>query len=372
MEKQVIGTRQFAILVLFFIIGDMLWFLPSFMVEAVEQDAWISALIGVPVGMLAAWFLFHFANQFPNMSLVEINWTVLGKWLGSALTIIYLLSFFTVSVVQIRQVSDFITSQMMTETPLRAINMLMTIIVMIGVWSGLQTFARTGEIFIMLFAFMFLLLIILLMPQIKVDNILPMMRHSFSSFAQGVVYFVSYSFLEMYVFLMIFPYVKRSSHLFRDYMLSALLGGVAIFLIVTTSLLVLGPFLSRFHLFATYILAKKISIGGFLDRLEAILVVNFILSTYFKATLFAYGFVMGITRLLKLKDYRILIVPVGFMIFGYSYIVYPNLVVLNNVTPAWSLWDMTHNPIILLLIYIIHKLRSTNRNRHKSESSEEA
>lgn len=95
MEKQIVGTRQFAVLVLFFIIGDMLWFLPSFMVNAAEQDAWISALIGLPIGLLAAWFLFHFADQFPGMSLVEINWKVLGKWLGSVLTILYLIAFFS-------------------------------------------------------------------------------------------------------------------------------------------------------------------------------------------------------------------------------------------------------------------------------------
>lgn len=247
---------------------------------------------------------------------------------------------------------------MMTETPLRAISMLMTIIVMLGVWSGIETFARTGEIFILLFVFMFLLLIVMLLPQAKVENLLPMMRHSFASMAEGVVYYISYSFLEMYVFLMIFPYVKRTAHLFRDYMLSVLLGGLAIFLIVTISLLVLGPFLSKFHLFATYTLAKKISLGGFLDRLEAILVVNFILSTYFKATLFAFAFVMGLTRMFKLKDHRILTFPVGLMIFGYSYLVSPNIVVLNSITPAWSLWDMTNNPVILVLIYLIHKLRS--------------
>lgn len=48
---QHISVPQMKVLLVFFMIGDMLWFLPYSLTAASKQDAWIVSLIGSLLGI---------------------------------------------------------------------------------------------------------------------------------------------------------------------------------------------------------------------------------------------------------------------------------------------------------------------------------
>jgi spore germination protein KB len=51
-------------------------------------------------------------------------------------------------------------------------------------------------------------------------------------------------------------------------------------LVILMSILVLGSYMTANDFYATYTLAKKINIGNFLQRLEVILVISYLTSTF--------------------------------------------------------------------------------------------
>jgi spore germination protein KB len=355
--KESIGTRQTAILVMFFIIGDMMLFMPSSISAIAEQDAWISVLIGLPIGIGLAWYMYWYSEKFPGHNLISIHTLALGRWVGGFVSLLYLAAFFNSSVVVIREIGDFVTTQMMTETPMRVINLLMIILVVIVIRSGLENIARSAEFIFPVYLLMLTMMVIFLLPEAHFAKLTPVMESSFLNIAEGVVFYVTFPFCEMFAFWMIFPHVAKNKHFKRDYLLGALLAGLVIFIIILMSLLVLGTYLTKHQMYSAYTLAKKVNIGHFVQRLEAIMAITWIMSTLMRSIIYGYAFVKGVADLLKLRDYRMLLIPLGLTMFAYAVIVMPNVVFLNAINPHLILWDLTYVPVISTLVFLIYRIR---------------
>lgn len=357
MKMERISTKQMSVLIIFFVIGDMLLFLPSNMAEIAHQDAWISAMIGLVLGTLTAWLIFEYSQRFVGLNLVQIHKQVLGTWAGAAVSFFYLIVMFHDAATQVREIGDFVTTQMMTETPMRVICLLMVILFVIAIRSGLESIARTAEVLLFVLAVMFIAIILLLVPEAKVDRLTPVLESSLPTLVHGSLFFIAFPFTELFVMWMIIPNVAVNKHLRKDFVIASLIGGAAIFAIVLMSLLVLGAYLTEHQMYSTYTLAKKIGIGHFLERVEAILAISWLLSTYFRMVIYGYAFIKGLAELVQIQDYRRLTVPLGMLIFGYALIMSPNVVYFNSMNPYWATWDFTYFPVLPVIVYLVFKIR---------------
>ncbi|MEK8128727.1 endospore germination permease [Paenibacillus filicis] len=356
-ENGRISTRQLAVLVIYFIIGDMLLILPSLTVAAAKQDAWLSGGLGFIVGWPVAWLLFRFSRLFPKLTLVEYNRRLLGKWLGAILTMFYLYYFLTNVSILLREAGDFLATQILTQTPIVVIHLLLIIALVWGVKSGLEAIARTGEAFFPWYLLLYVALIILLLPQAQIDRVQPIFGEGMRGIIYGSSYSSTFTFCEMAPFLMIFPQVVNGKHTERDYLIGAFLGGMAICSIVLLTLVVLGPNLIPSLLYPTYVAAQRINVGNFVQRVEAILAINWIISTYFKTILNFYALLLGITQFLKLRNHRSLAVPVGMIVCGTAFAVTPNTVYFNYVVNYYIYWDVTCAVVIPLLLFLVYGVR---------------
>lgn len=94
-HKQVkISTYQLLILTILFTIGTAILVIPSVMAATAKQDAWIAALVGVGAGLLLIWLYNTITILYPQMTLVEIMETLLGKWLGKSVALLFMVTFF--------------------------------------------------------------------------------------------------------------------------------------------------------------------------------------------------------------------------------------------------------------------------------------
>ncbi|AIQ46632.1 spore gernimation protein [Paenibacillus sp. FSL R7-0273] len=359
LEKDRLSSAQMVILGLFAFIGDMALVYPAVMASSAHQDAWITGLISVPLGIGTIFLLVTLGNIDPTKTIIELSRQILGKWLGGAVGLYYLFFYLLAGSTYIREIEDFLCTQIYEGTPGGVIRAMGIFILVYGLRLGLETLGRASQIFFPLFALFLVCLIVLLLPQVRVDRLLPMLNTPVPDMIHSVMYGVFYPFGEMCVFLMIYPYVRKSDKINRDIFLSICLGAVVLNIILILSLTVLGVYFSEHDFYAAYLLARKINIANFLQRIEALMATAWIISTYFKTVLFFYAFVLGTAQFFKLKSYRPLIFPTAFLLYGLSQLIAKNIIFYVSEIPAyWVDWNFTYAfvlPVIMLSVNTVRK-----------------
>jgi spore germination protein KB len=364
LEKGRIGTRQLSILIFMMVVGDMMLIYPSVITSYAKQDAWICALIGVPLGMALILMFLKLCNLYPEKNLIQIARSILGFWPGTLVSGFYLFFFVIGASTHTREVGDFLTSQIFQYTPIRVIILMFVITVGWGLYNGLETMGRSSELLMPILIVFILVLAFCLLPQVDPSNLKPITDTGVVPILQGILVSIIYPVGELVPIMMIIPYTLQQAHRTRDALMAAGLGNLLLAILVTISLLVLGAFLTQHNIYASFILSQKINIGGFFERIEAIMASSWLISTYVKAMVYMYAFIVGCAELFKLKQYRILILPASLLIFGLTNLVSPNLTfIVITVVPYWVDWDTTLSIILPGLLLLVHMFKKGWKNK---------
>ncbi|WP_152393273.1 GerAB/ArcD/ProY family transporter [Paenibacillus guangzhouensis] len=357
-----ISAKQFMILVMLFTIGSAILFIPSGQADYAKQNAWISSIIGVIGGLCFIPLYIVVGNFFPHMNLMQLNEELLGKWVGKAVSLVFLFFFFMAGPASVLYfVGNFMTTQVMPDTPDTSINILFTIVVIIGVYLGLETIARSAEVLIPWFALLFIVMVIFISPQIKWDAVKPILGNGIHPLLLPALSLISVCALPSVILLMIFPSCIRNPIQARKaFYTGYLLGGCVITIIVVLCIFVLGPGVTSRNMYPSYTLVKQINVGDFLERIEAVMAIMWFISLYFRLALYCYAIVIGIAQVFNLKEHRSLILPIGLLLALYSLVVYPTTdYEIRWDTRTWIPYAITIGifyPLLLLGMAVVRKV----------------
>ncbi|WP_446936615.1 endospore germination permease [Lysinibacillus fusiformis] len=363
MEKEIISSRQFTIITLLLSIGTAILIVPSSIASSSKQDAWIAASIGVVLSLLVVKLFLTLANQTPKLNFIEANEKILGRFLGKFTVVGFLsLTFFSAGEL-LYFIGIFMKTEVMPETPTLAFALLFSIIIMYAAYLGLETFARSAEILFPMFILIFIFFVVCITPQIKFENIQPIMEASKTSMFNSIVRFMSVFSFSLVLLLMIYPArvnVQQSAK--KGFYIGTIIGGFVLVTLITLSILVLGPANTASRTFPSYALAQRISIGNFLQRIEIIMAFMWITSIYIRTFMYFYTTVVGIAQIMKLKDHRPLILPLGIIMVGLSQIVHPDIVhssIYNDeIWPIYAFVCTILLPLLLLIVAVIRNRKS--------------
>lgn len=367
-----INARQFAIFVILYSIGTTILLVPGSLAQEVKQDAWIAALVGTGVGLLLVVLYNAVGRMFPTMTIIEMNEVLLGSWIGKAVSLTFVFFSLLSTTELLLYVGTFMTTQVMPDTPIEAIHVIFSCILIMGVRLGLETLARSAEILFPFFVFLFLILVVtvLITPgQVNFENIQPVLETGIKPMIRAVYLFTSFFSLSLIVLLMIFPVsVNRPKAAEKTFYIGILIGGFCLSIIIILAILVLGADNSARQMYPSYALAKKISVGNFLQRIEAIMACMWFITIYFKMTLYFYASVIGLAQTLKLDNYRPLTIPLGMIVVSLTLIVHPNVIHGAKFDKEiWPLYASTYGLVLPLLLLAVNALRKKIHKHKKSK-----
>lgn len=366
--REKITIRQFALLTFLVMVGDMILIYPSLVTTLGKQDAWICSFLSLPIGLFIIWILYKLHETYPELSLIEICKALLGAWIGSVLSAGYLFYFAIGAAICIREIGDFMTTQIYFQTPIRVILIMLMCSLIWGLMKGLHTMGATSELLTPIVVVFMALLFVGLLPKIDASHLRPFLSSSWVHLVETVIRGAFTSFGELIVITMILPYVTSGSHVKRDLLLATFCGGLLLCVLLLFSLMVVGPFLTQHNIFISYTLSQKINLGNFFERIEAFMATAWLIATYFKSLLYMFAFVIGLAQLFRLKTYKPLILPSSLLMFSLSILISPNVIFyIETIMPAWVDWDITVCFIIPLLLLLVHKIRSGKNNQTNSD-----
>ncbi|RCW51035.1 GerAB/ArcD/ProY family transporter [Paenibacillus prosopidis] len=354
-----ISVRQFTVIVMFYTIGTTILVIPSSLAADADQDAWIAAILGWVLGLLIVGFYIRLGRLFPNMTLIEYNEKVFGKWLGKKISLFFIFFSFICAATVLYYLGNFMTTQVMPETPIESFTILFAGIVVMGLRLGLEVVARTAEILFPWFLLLFIVSTLFLIPEIEIQNIQPVFEFGIKPIMNGALTFASTASLPLVILLLVFPaFVNHPKDAGKAYFIGTLLGGLFVIIITFLSISILGADLSERNMYPSYALAKKIDVGNFIQRVEILIAGIWFMTIFFKTTIYSFSFLTGLAQIFGFRDYRPFALPYGMILVVYSLVVYPDVVYMMDFdSTIWIPYALTIGLLLPLIILSVGSLR---------------
>ncbi|KZE71516.1 spore gernimation protein [Paenibacillus jamilae] len=367
LKKARISIRQVTVLMFMSLIGDMLLIYPTMITHIAHQDAWISSILSIPLGLIIIYVLLRLHELYPSLTLIEATRKILGPVFGSIVSCWYLFYFFMSTALNAREVGDYLTTQIFESTPLRVLLAMEVLMLVLAALAGIEAFSRVSEILIPVYVFIFSGLILALLPQIHLSNVRPVLENGLAPVAKGMVPGAAMPFAGMSIMLMVFPFVNKKGHFKRDMLLASLLGGVLISLFLLLSLLVIGPFVTNYSPYISSALSTKINELNYITRIESLVALLWALVAFFKGVIFFFAFTFGITQLFRISNVQPFIIPAGALVFGMTILITPNVFYyVRTLVYPMAAWHYTNGLIIPLLLWTVYLCRQKWKHRQNT------
>lgn len=368
MNKEFISDSQGISLVILFIFGSALVMGTG---GQAKNDVWIAILLAIAFSIPVLLLYSRILSKHPGKDLFEILEIVFGKYPGRFFSLAYIWFPFHLGAIVLRNFGEFMNTVGLPETPKIIPIVMYALVCILGVKCGIETLAKCSSHFIIVVFFLITLLTLLSVPNIETEKLFPIMYNGYRPILQGAFSAFSFPFGELVVFMMIFDSLKKPASSYKVFLVSLAVGGFVVLLISTRNLMVLGAETAGAVYFPSYTAISRINIGNFLQRLEISVTTVFILSGFIKISICLLAAAKGVTKLFGLKDYRLLVLPVGLLMINLSALLYDSIMEMFEwAQEIWPYYAFPFQVILPLLILVAVEIKS--RLQKKNEPSKQS
>ncbi len=276
------------------------------------RAAWISVLISTCIGVGINLLYVTLMHMHPGLTLVQWYPKQFGKWLGTPIAWMYPLQLLYVAGRIIGDLRFLIPNTLLPKTPHVIISSIVLIVAAYALFSGIEIIGRLGELFFPIIILLFFTQVILILSSdiINPQYIKPITGKGWKTIWESVWPLgITQTFGQTIEFAMIWPLVKESKKIFKVSAIATIISGIVIASLDILAVLVLGEGTFSRSIFPMFRLIRIINVGNFIENLDAINVLLFLTTAFFKICLHLFAAIRGIQQLSYAKNSRVFILP---------------------------------------------------------------
>lgn len=363
-ENHQIDNLSFFFLLVAIMIEFGVLIAPQTIAEEAGSGAWLSLVISYIPSLLACFFVVRLAQLFPGESFFTYSPKIVGKWLGTLLTLVYIVYWLIIGARVVRVFAGLLKSTLLFRTPIELIILLFLLLAAHLARGGVEPIARFSVMAVLISIPLSFILVLLTYSDWDLSNLMPVFENGLIPVTvAGFKFLGQIEGLESILFLMAFVRQPKKS---MPYAIAAIFLTVTVVLMVTmASLLDLGIAESKRLIFPAINLIQSVEIPGrFLERLGSIYSAVWIFILFPTTVAFLYLPSLALMNVFRLSDFRSfvpLLIPVVYLIS----------LIPASTAEVFSLIRFM-NPINIfligvlpLLLFIIARLRGFGKGRRK-------
>ena len=258
-------------------------------INIAKNDAYLSTIITAILGIIII-LLFNYIHSYNKdkpISTTIIN--LYGKVLGNVINTIICIIFLIISITYLYNLSNFITSQFLNQTPTIIIVISITILIAYNLSKGFQNMSRVSLILYIISIILFILTLIFLIPHIDINKLKPFLSNGITSITKAGALLTSTNILPIFALLCIPKNnIKNNNKLNKYLIIFYIMAVISCFILVATTISSLGIYLTKMYQYPEYIALKEVNLLGFIERSENILSIQWILGYFVALSLFTY------------------------------------------------------------------------------------
>ncbi|PYG90342.1 spore germination protein KB [Ruminiclostridium sufflavum DSM 19573] len=358
MDKIKISNFQLFIITTGSVIGPTTISFSSSVTEHAHQDAWLSVIFAAFAGLPVLWINTYLGGLYPDKTFIEIIQLLLGRWIGGLFSANFIFMALLLATRYIWYIGDFFTKTYIPDLSAYTVNILFLAVIVIALLYSFEAVARALIIFFYVSIITFTLSIALVTPNMDINNLLPVMEQGILPVMKGSFPLLGYSILPLIFLNMIYPsHIKNIKKAKKAMLAGYFLAMLILFISIISCILVLGSTVTANTRMPVFLRSKVIDIGVFFSRLEAITIIDWLITIFGSTYIAFYSGVAGLSQLIKLKNYKNIVLPLGLIIGVVSGFVNANEPYqINWTSTVWPPYIFISGfilPVLLLILSLI-------------------
>ncbi|MRG87610.1 GerAB/ArcD/ProY family transporter [Salinibacillus xinjiangensis] len=347
--KQFISPFQLAILVANFIFAAALITLPQILTQISIQNTWIVPFLVYPIVVVLLLIGFGRGNILQSSFLTNHRSSLHHLFyitIGLFLVIVYIRD--------LRAFIDFTSRALLPTTPIEVIAILVSVVLLYISSTGIEVVTRITVIQFIMLSATILSLPFMLLNEIELSHIMPILgTDTVENLSKS-----SFELLpwmgESLIFFFLLGNVAAKKGVKRAIIIGVSIGFFLLFLLIITSIAVLGENIVSKSIYPNFIMIQQINITDFLDRLDLIIVILWMPVLLSKLALTLYCIHRAFFNPNGGTTSNLLMTPLSLLLAVLAIILFENNTVhLEFTFLTWTIIGIVMEFLLLILVLIL-------------------
>ena len=330
---------------------------PAIIVQLVGTTGWYMTIISALTAAFLFIFVYLLLKRFPGKNIMEINQIVLGKWLGSVISLVLSAFLIFSASMNMREFSEILKVFVLPESPPSFVMIIFALSVATLSFMGLEIIARYAKFVIYVLGAGFLTIIFLSYSDFNSFYLYPLLGYGLDkTILNGLLRCSFYG--EVALVGVIAKSLYGPKEIKRIGFSTLLISGIITSISLLTFSLVFPYTTAQELVSPMYSMATIINLGSFLQRMEPIFLFLWNFGSFIEVAFLYYTALMIYCHVFKITDKRPIILPLTILMYCVN-LIPKGLSEIETQTVqflrSWG-WIFYFIPsIIVLLIAVISK-----------------
>lgn len=357
MDNHKIGHREALTLLTIMMSAKVFLSFPRDMALLGDSGGWIIILFSGLISLIGFYFLYSLIHKYPSQNIIQISHSLTGGFLGIVLGIIIFIFFLLLTSLMLRKFAESFILAILPRTPISTIMIFFLVLLIYATMLGIETLSRVAWFFGPYLLIALLTILFFALPQGSLGNLAPVLGTGpLPILKQSAVHISTFS--EILLLGLIAPLIRKQDKIFGAGLYSLIIA-IFINLVVTlTTIFVFNYVAAGRMLFPIFQLARLITYGEFIQRVEAVFVFLWFFTAGIQLGGLFYGSVISFAETFHINEYRPLVFPIALIALTLSILPasMTNTIILNDFTLSNYYWGTSLGiPFLLWFISIFVK-----------------
>lgn len=309
-----IGRVEAIALLITIISNNIILNVPSSIIDNSGTGSWLNLIYITIISFIFIFIVCKFSKPFVGLDIVDISGFLGKKVLKIIIGFLYIILFMFFSALCLRYFSHALQNIYFNDTPLVFLILLFLIPSVIAAKTGLKAISGANLIFIPIAVFAIIILFITASKDFVWERLFPVLGYGVKeTFFYKISNLFGFNVIAYLYFLK--PFLNKESDFKKISIFTVVLCGFYL-LCNIFSLLMTFPFITQTNeILSLYLLARLISFGRFLQRVDAIFIFIWVLTTLSFLSLNLFLITQIFKKLFNLKSSSELVYPISAFFF---------------------------------------------------------
>ena len=305
--------------------GAPFWgILTSYILYTSKNASLISLLLGFVLSLIISFLIIKFHSLYPTLSLADKFKKLFGK-ASKLIIIINALIILFIYIALAYRLTTFLSAQYLVETPKIYFHILILLTTSYISFKGIEGLSRLSTLSFYIAMFIFAFDILSLIQYIKIDNILPILDSKpMEIIKSGVLSSIYFSIPTYFICIVKKDDISDQKKFTKYYYIFYILSFLVIFGAIFVTLSIYGINLANIFDYPLYTVLKRIKLFSFIDSVENISIMLWILYVVNACSLAIYNVNTLIMETFNIKKIIVYIITISISFF------LPFFLLMNN------------------------------------------